>query len=51
MTSWDSETLNMTSWDSETHFSFPIFISMMHNDVTTLELSWENLAISHFEIW
>ncbi|CAM6065829.1 unnamed protein product [Sphagnum tenellum] len=43
-------TLNMTSWDSKTHFSFQVFISMMHNDIT-LEPSWEDLAVSHFKIW
>jgi len=39
----------MTPW--ETHSSFEVYISMQHNDITTIEPSWEYLATSYFEIW
>ncbi|KAH8931619.1 hypothetical protein BDL97_19G032000 [Sphagnum fallax] len=44
-----SGTVNMTPW--ETHSSFEVYISMQHNDITTIEPSWEYLATSYFEIW
>ncbi|CAM6018927.1 unnamed protein product [Sphagnum balticum] len=50
-----SGTLNMTSWDLETWDLEPynfrqIFITILHNDITIVEPSWEDLPL-YLEIW
>jgi hypothetical protein len=40
----------MTPWDLEAHFTFEVFISMMYNDINTLDPSWED-SPSYIEIW
>ncbi|KAH9531332.1 hypothetical protein CY35_19G033000 [Sphagnum magellanicum] len=40
-----SGTLNMSSWDLETNISYIVFFSMLYNDITTLEPSWEDFPL------
>ncbi|CAK9869574.1 unnamed protein product [Sphagnum jensenii] len=55
MTSWDfdynnlSGNSNMTSWDLEANNTF--HISMLYNDINTLEPGWGDPIMNYFEIW
>ncbi len=40
MTSW---ALEMVSWDLETRFLYEVSISILYNDITTVEPSWGGL--------
>jgi len=47
-----SGTLNTTSWDLEPNYNdtYPHSISMLYNDINTLEPSWEDPILNYFEI-